>query len=186
MIAVFEAATGPLPRRLIAALQAGDAVGGDKRGRQSAALLVVREGAGFAGNDSWVDLRVDDRPDPCGELARLLDVHERAFHLSASTVLAAIGSSISSGQRFLQGRENRRSHVGRGPPGGLTVAGGGPRRRRPACDDHHGDDRSFALESLKGADARTRGVGRYARSSFWGRAGGGRRPNAAATWGRLR
>ena len=65
-------------------LQAGDGAGGDKRGRQSAALLVVREGAGYGGlDDIAVDLRVDDHPDPVSELARLLDLSD--FYLTAST-----------------------------------------------------------------------------------------------------
>ncbi len=73
-----------LARRLLAALRAGDEAGGDRRGRQSAALLVVREGAGYGGRDDLaVDLRVDDHPDPCRELARLLDLH--ALYLTAST-----------------------------------------------------------------------------------------------------
>ena len=73
-----------LERRLLAALAAGDAAGGDKRGRQSAALLVVRDGAGYGGHDDIAaDLRVDDHPDPCGELARLLELHE--LYLTAST-----------------------------------------------------------------------------------------------------
>src|SRR6478736_3149263 len=55
----------PLGRRLLAALTAGDDAGGDSRGRQSAALLVVREGAGYGGHDDVaVDLRVDDHADP--------------------------------------------------------------------------------------------------------------------------
>ncbi|MGH3356024.1 MAG: DUF1028 domain-containing protein [Nocardioidaceae bacterium] len=66
-----------LSRRLLAALRAGDAAGGDRRGRQSAALLVVRAGAGYAGfDDVAVDLRVDDHPQPCEEMARLVDLHE--------------------------------------------------------------------------------------------------------------
>jgi uncharacterized Ntn-hydrolase superfamily protein len=74
----------PLARRLLAALAAGDAAGGDKRGRQSAALLVVREGAGYGGlDDIAVDLRVDDHEDPVGELARLLDLND--LYLTAST-----------------------------------------------------------------------------------------------------
>jgi uncharacterized Ntn-hydrolase superfamily protein len=73
-----------LGRRLLAALTAGDAAGGDKRGRQSAALLVVRDGAGYAGlDDVAVDLRVDDHPDPVTELARLLDLND--LYLTAST-----------------------------------------------------------------------------------------------------
>jgi uncharacterized Ntn-hydrolase superfamily protein len=73
-----------LGRRLLAALQAGDAAGGDRRGRQSAALLVVREGAGYGGlDDVAVDLRVDDHPDPCTELERLVDLHR--IYLTASS-----------------------------------------------------------------------------------------------------
>jgi uncharacterized Ntn-hydrolase superfamily protein len=67
----------PLARRLLAALQAGDEAGGDKRGRQSAALLVVKDGAGYGGNDDVaVDLRVDDNPAPCTELERLLTLND--------------------------------------------------------------------------------------------------------------
>ena len=74
----------PLARRLLSALTAGDLAGGDRRGRQSAALLVVREGAGYGGlDDIAVDLRVDDHPDPCAELARLLDLND--LYLTAST-----------------------------------------------------------------------------------------------------
>jgi uncharacterized Ntn-hydrolase superfamily protein len=73
-----------LARRLLAALQAGDQAGGDRRGRQSAALLVVREGAGYGGGDDVaVDLRVDDHAQPCAELERLLDLND--LYLTAST-----------------------------------------------------------------------------------------------------
>jgi uncharacterized Ntn-hydrolase superfamily protein len=73
-----------LARRLLAALQAGDRAGGDRRGRQSAALLVVREGAGYGGQDDIaVDLRVDEHREPATELARLLDLNR--IYLTAST-----------------------------------------------------------------------------------------------------
>ncbi len=73
-----------LSRRLLRALQAGDEAGGDSRGRQSAALLVVREGAGYGGGDDVaVDLRVDDHEQPCQELERLLDLND--LYLTAST-----------------------------------------------------------------------------------------------------
>ncbi len=66
-----------LARRLLAALRAGDEAGGDSRGRQSAAMFVVAQGAGYdGGDDVAVDLRVDDHEDPCAELARLLDLNE--------------------------------------------------------------------------------------------------------------
>lgn len=72
MIDAFTAAGGPLPDRLLAALTAGDRAGGDARGRQSAALLVVRAGGGYGGTtDRWIDLRVDDHADPVPELVRL-------------------------------------------------------------------------------------------------------------------
>lgn len=74
----------PLARRLLAALAAGDAAGGDSRGRQSAALLVVSRGAGYGGlDDTAVDLRVDDHPAPVEELARLLELND--LYLTAST-----------------------------------------------------------------------------------------------------
>lgn len=79
----------PLANRLLAALQAGDAAGGDSRGRQSAALLVVKDGAGYdGGDDIAVDLRVDDAGalpggDPIAELTRLLDLND--LFLTAST-----------------------------------------------------------------------------------------------------
>lgn len=80
MARAFESAPGPLARRLMAALAAGQKHGGDRRGRQSAALLVVSEGGGYSGfNDRMVDLRVDDHPDPIAELERLLSQHERTF-----------------------------------------------------------------------------------------------------------
>jgi uncharacterized Ntn-hydrolase superfamily protein len=69
---------------LVAALQAGEDAGGDSRGRQSAALLVVRDKGGYGGaSDRYIDLRVDDHPDPTKELARLLELHKgfyRSLH----------------------------------------------------------------------------------------------------------
>jgi uncharacterized Ntn-hydrolase superfamily protein len=76
----FAHSTGSLPDRLMAALRAGQAGGGDKRGMQSAALLVVRKGGGYLGaNDRFVDIRVYDAPDPIAELARLLALHKLHF-----------------------------------------------------------------------------------------------------------
>ena len=77
MASTFEAATNlPLADRLVKALAAGQAAGGDSRGQQSAALLVVRAKGGYAGyNDRYIDLRVDDSPKPIEELARLLELH---------------------------------------------------------------------------------------------------------------
>jgi uncharacterized Ntn-hydrolase superfamily protein len=80
MAEAFESASGELHERLMRALEAGDAAGGDRRGKESAAILVVRKGAGYGGkSDRWVDLRVDDHPDPVAELRRLLAVHQLYF-----------------------------------------------------------------------------------------------------------
>jgi uncharacterized Ntn-hydrolase superfamily protein len=71
---------GRLADRLLTALAAGDQAGGDRRGRQSAALLVVRRSGGYGGtSDVEVDLRADDHPDPVPELRRLLDLHRLYF-----------------------------------------------------------------------------------------------------------
>ena len=87
----------PLARRLLAALAAGDDAGGDRRGRQSAALLVVREGAGFAGGDDIaVDLRVDDHPDPVTELSRLLDLNDLYLTASTETEQVAITDELGA------------------------------------------------------------------------------------------
>jgi uncharacterized Ntn-hydrolase superfamily protein len=73
-----------LAQRLLEVLAAGDEAGGDSRGRQSAALLVVRDGAGYGGGDDVdVDLRVDDHPDPIHEMRRLLALQD--LYLTAST-----------------------------------------------------------------------------------------------------
>lgn len=70
----------PLAHRLVAALRAGDEAGGDRRGRESAAVLVVREGGGLGGfDDVEVDLRVDHHDDPVTELETLLAVHGTYF-----------------------------------------------------------------------------------------------------------
>jgi uncharacterized Ntn-hydrolase superfamily protein len=86
MKAAWDGSAGEpsLARRLLSALRAGDHAGGDRRGRQSAALLVVSEGAGYGGlDDVAVDLRVDDSVAPIPELARLLDLND--LYLTASS-----------------------------------------------------------------------------------------------------
>ncbi|TMC95247.1 MAG: DUF1028 domain-containing protein [Chloroflexi bacterium] len=77
MARTFEQTTGRLCDRLVAALAAGQAAVGDSRGQQSAALLVVRQGGGYGGfNDRFIDLRVDDHPQPINELQRILQLHK--------------------------------------------------------------------------------------------------------------
>ena len=76
----FAGTAGSLATRLTTALLAADRAGGDKRGRQSAGVLVVSEGGGYGGgSDVLVDLRVDDHADPVPELVRLLDLHTLYF-----------------------------------------------------------------------------------------------------------
>jgi uncharacterized Ntn-hydrolase superfamily protein len=80
MARTFEESEGELSDRLVAALEAGQEAGGDSRGQQSAALLVVREKGGYGGfNDRYLDLRVDDHPTPIQELKRLLELHKLYF-----------------------------------------------------------------------------------------------------------
>ncbi len=80
MAKAFAESEGELGKRLIDALEAGQGAGGDRRGRQSAALLVVRDGAGYSGfNDRYRDLRVDDHAEPIKELRRVYELHKKIF-----------------------------------------------------------------------------------------------------------
>lgn len=77
----FFETEGSLARRLVKALEKAEEAGGDRRGRQSAALLVVKEKGSYGGyNDRYIDLRVDDDPEPIHKLGHLLDLHELYFH----------------------------------------------------------------------------------------------------------
>lgn len=77
---VFEETEGELADKLVASLFAGQEQGGDKRGQQSAALLVVRKNGGYGNfNDRYIDLRVDDAEKPIEELQRLLQIHKKFF-----------------------------------------------------------------------------------------------------------
>lgn len=77
----FDGTTGrPLAERLLDALGAAQAAGGDRRGQQSAALLVVRKDGGYMGtSDAVADLRVDDHPAPIEELRRIYEMHDLLF-----------------------------------------------------------------------------------------------------------
>ena len=80
MAEAFAGARGALAERLLSALAAGQAAGGDRRGQQSAALLVVKEKGGYGGfNDRYIDLRVDDHPRPIEELKRIYELHQLYF-----------------------------------------------------------------------------------------------------------
>jgi uncharacterized Ntn-hydrolase superfamily protein len=95
MAETFERARGSLADRLLAALVAGQAGGGDKRGMQSAALLVVRAGAGYLGaTDRYIDIRVYDAPDPIRELQRLYELHKLYFFTTDSADLMPITPAL--------------------------------------------------------------------------------------------
>src|SRR6266700_1306490 len=124
MVAAWHGTTGSgeegFGLRLLAALQAGDQAGGDRRGRESAAVRVWRAGAGYGGRlDLALDLRVDDHPDPVTELARLLGLHELYFGKPDSASLLPLEPAAGA-----EGRDRE--------PGGAP----GPRQARPAGARH--------------------------------------------------
>ena len=97
MAQTFGETQGALPDRLLAALLAGQKAGGDRRGQQSAALLVVREGGGLGGfNDRYVDLRVDDHIAPIEELAHLLKLRNLYLGETDPNNLVKIEGKVAS------------------------------------------------------------------------------------------
>jgi uncharacterized Ntn-hydrolase superfamily protein len=95
MAETFERTRGSLADRLLAALVAGQAGGGDRRGMQSAALLVVRANAGYLGTtDRYIDIRVYDAPDPIKELQRLYALHKLYFFTTDSADLLPITPAL--------------------------------------------------------------------------------------------
>jgi uncharacterized Ntn-hydrolase superfamily protein len=98
----FAHTEGDLCDRLLAALLAGDAAGGDRRGKQSAALFVVREGGGYEGrNDRYIDLRVDDHPDAPNELARVFTIWDTTMLIRTDEPLEATRELVAELQRRL-------------------------------------------------------------------------------------
>jgi uncharacterized Ntn-hydrolase superfamily protein len=96
MLRTFQAATGTLAGRLLAALKAGDRAGGDRRGKQSAALLVVKPAGGYGGlNDRYLDLRVDDHPHPVDELERLTGLWRLYFEKPSEDDLLVIDDRLA-------------------------------------------------------------------------------------------
>ncbi len=92
MSQAFEAADGDLAERMMQALEAGEAAGGDIRGRQSAAMLIVNgSSTGRPWADRTLELRVEDDPDPIVELRRLIDVHRAYDHMNAGDVAVEEG-----------------------------------------------------------------------------------------------
>jgi len=105
MVHHFEHSTGPLARRLVDSLAMGHTMGGDSRGKQAAALLVIRpfgEEAYDVYTDPYIDLRVDDHPEPYMELSRLLDLYELVYLPTApGDQLPATYHNVSRVQRAL-------------------------------------------------------------------------------------
>ena len=143
----FEKTDGPLAERLMAALEAAEAAGGDRRGRQSAAIVVERAGAASEGRegrrlseglDRIVDLRVDDHPEPVEELRRLLGIH-------TSWRLAGEAMGFYERKDFDGGIDLMRSGVERGAdPSGILLY-------QLACFESLAGHREAAVEHLRGA-----------------------------------
>lgn len=95
MAETFKATGGDLAHRLLEALNAGQLAGGDSRGRQSAALYIAKEKGGYGGqNDRYIDLRVDDHPEPITELMRLLDLWRLYFEKPAEGSLLRLEGEL--------------------------------------------------------------------------------------------
>jgi uncharacterized Ntn-hydrolase superfamily protein len=105
MLHAYETGSGDLADRLLAALEAAEAAGGDVRGRQSAAMLIV---TATSSSQSWqdrvVDLRVDDSPDPLGELRRLLSVHRGYRQMEIAEQREVAGDMDGSLEAYQQAR----------------------------------------------------------------------------------
>jgi uncharacterized Ntn-hydrolase superfamily protein len=101
----FLDAKGELPERLFAALDGGSRAGGDRRGRQSAALLVVKQKAGYGGyNDRWIDCRIDDHLNPIARLGELLELHRLYFGKSPrSQKVKMTGEMVREIQNIMKG-----------------------------------------------------------------------------------
>ncbi|HEY3247943.1 MAG TPA: DUF1028 domain-containing protein [bacterium] len=104
LAATFEQTSGPFPERLLSALDAGQAAGGDRRGQQSAALYVVKEKGSYGGYlDRYIDLRVDDHPSPVPELRKLLELHRLYFGETApGNLIRLTGPIIDEVQDILR------------------------------------------------------------------------------------
>lgn len=114
LVRVMADESTPFPERLVQALAAAEAAGGDKRGRQSAALLVVGHQKGYAGlTDRWIDLRVDDHEAPVAELARMLGLHRLFLDKPSQPPHQLSGADITLVQQILE----RHGYLDRAPTG---------------------------------------------------------------------
>jgi uncharacterized Ntn-hydrolase superfamily protein len=95
MAETFESTEGSLAHRLLQVLNAGQQAGGDSRGQQSAALLVVKEQGGYGGyNDRYIDLRVDDHPEPITELIRIYGLQQLYFAKAKPENIVAVEGEV--------------------------------------------------------------------------------------------
>lgn len=140
MAEAFRVTEGVLGERLMRALEAGQAAGGDSRGMQSAAMLIVRAKGGYGGyNDRYCDLRVDDHTDPIGELRRIFDMWKGEALIYEGYRLCEQGSWE---QAFARGREAVAMAPDQGEP-----------RYHLACYYSKAGERELALAELAGAVA---------------------------------
>jgi uncharacterized Ntn-hydrolase superfamily protein len=153
----FVDADGPLQRRLLAAMRAAEAAGGDFRGRQSAALLVVEADVR---DESWegvaVDVRVDDDPEPLYRLERLLDVSEAYAAMRAGTAAAKSGDLGEAGRLGERGRAGAARPERRGLGRGAASARGRPRAaaRADRTPSRHPQAAGLAASARRGAALR--------------------------------
>jgi uncharacterized Ntn-hydrolase superfamily protein len=97
MAEAFRGAAGPLPERIVEALRAAQREGGDRRGQESAALLVAKPGGGYGGtHDRYIDLRVDNHGAPIEELARLLEFHRFYFQRPVDADVVAADPALEA------------------------------------------------------------------------------------------
>jgi uncharacterized Ntn-hydrolase superfamily protein len=109
MSETFLAGSGGLTSRLLDALDAGEAAGGDVRGRQSAGILVVP-----ASGEPWetiVDLRVEDHPEPLVELRRLVDLHDAYVIAGEGDELAGAGDHVAAAEKYVSAYERAPDYV---------------------------------------------------------------------------
>jgi uncharacterized Ntn-hydrolase superfamily protein len=135
MARAFQETPGMLGEKLMRALEEGQKAGGDSRGMQSAAILIVREGAGYGGyNDRYCDLRVDDHAEPIGELRRIFDLWQwNALILEGYTLCdrREWSNAFDAGARLIALKPNE-----------------GESYYHPACYYSKAGDRERALENL--------------------------------------
>jgi uncharacterized Ntn-hydrolase superfamily protein len=136
----FLAGGQPFPELLVACLAAAEAAGGDRRGSESASLLIVRDAGGFGGgNDRWVDLRVDQHDDPVGELGRVLAFQRLYYDHPEPADLVQLDEATATEIRSLLER------IG-GGPGGRFGSVYRQMSGEPPEDDPHpavGEPRAF-------------------------------------------